>query len=129
LDLETGDDFWQTNLDMENPQWGSPIAAGQTGIYAYDGMIAFKLTKDDYVQLFDAQINRDRVLASTQEYRDQYGLDDTDLDADARKQALRGYQRDVARQGPLRCGTPAIADGLLYLRLRDCLVCYDLRAK
>jgi len=26
-------------------------------------------------------------------------------------------------------GHPAIAEGMLYLRLRDCVVCYDLRAK
>jgi hypothetical protein len=37
-------------------------------------------------------------------------------------------QSRIGRQGPLTCATPAIADGRMYIRLKNSLACYDLRA-
>jgi hypothetical protein len=41
-----------------------------------------------------------------------------------------GYQR-LGKFSPGICNfsSPAIADGLLYLRLDKCVACYDLRAE
>ncbi|MBV12342.1 PQQ-like beta-propeller repeat protein [Rubinisphaera sp.] len=128
VDLETGQQLWMGNLDMENPQWGSPIAAGDIGFYAYDGILGFSLNPDDFMPRFDAKIDKNHLLAPTSHFRELYQMDSNDLDAEARKKALTDYQQNVGRHGPLKCATPAFADGFLYLRLSDRLVCYDLRA-
>ncbi|MCG6154471.1 PQQ-binding-like beta-propeller repeat protein [Rubinisphaera margarita] len=128
VDLETGNQLWMANLDMESPQWGSPIAAGNAGFYAYDGILAFSLKTEDYEQIFDAQIDRTYRLVPTAELRARFQMDATDIDAETRKEGLKKYQQEIGKHGPLRCATPAFADGFLYLRLKDGLACYDLRA-
>ncbi|MCA8988770.1 MAG: PQQ-like beta-propeller repeat protein, partial [Planctomycetaceae bacterium] len=129
LDLETGSQLWMANLDMENPQWGSPIAAGNVGFYAYDGLLAFSLAPEEYRQLFIAQINQEHLLASEQYFRDKFRLDDDSLDTEARKTALKNYQQEVGKSGPLKCSSPAFDNGRIYLRLANHLICYDLRAQ
>ncbi len=128
VDLETGSQLWMANLDMENPQWGSPIAAGKVGFYAYDGILAFSLKTEEFEQIFDAQIDRSYRLVPTSELRARFQMDETGLDAETRKEGLKKYQQEIGKHGPLRCATPAFADGFLYLRLKDGLACYDLRA-
>ncbi len=129
VNLETGQQIWMTDMAMENPQYSSPIAAGDLGFYAYDGLIAFELGTDSFTPIFEGQIDQDNLLASSSSFREKYRLDEDGLDAEERKKLLRDYQQQVGRHGPLKCSSPAFADGFLYIRLRDSLACYDLRAK
>ncbi|MFT5495103.1 MAG: hypothetical protein ACI9TH_000494, partial [Kiritimatiellia bacterium] len=38
------------------------------------------------------------------------------------------YAKQVEQQGPVNCTNAAIADGKIYLRMKNHLACYDLRA-
>lgn len=127
VDLETGSQQWTGNLDMANPQWSSPIGAGDVGFYAYDGLVAFRLTPDAYEELFAARMNKEFLMANDDHYRAEYGLDNDELDAEERKKAYVAYEQNVGKQGPLKCSTPAFDNGFLYLRTADNLICYDLR--
>lgn len=127
VDLETGSQQWTGNLDMANPQWSSPIGAGDVGFYAYDGLVAFRLTPDAYEELFAARMNKEFLMANDEHYRAEYGLDNDELDAEERKKAYVAYEQNVGKQGPLKCSTPAFDNGFLYLRTADNLICYDLR--
>jgi len=127
VDLETGSQQWTGNLDMENPQWSSPIGAGDVGFYAYDGLMAFRLSPEAFEPLFEARMNKEFLLADDDLFQAAYGLDDDNLDAEDRKKAYVAYQQNVGKQGPLKCATPAFDAGFLYLRTADSLLCYDLR--
>ncbi|MCA8983621.1 MAG: PQQ-like beta-propeller repeat protein [Planctomycetaceae bacterium] len=129
VDLETGTALWMANLEMENPQYGSPVAGGNLGFYAYDGLVIFQLRADRYQPVIEGLIDSRNLLAPATRFREQFQLDDNSLDAEGRKAALRKYQQEVGRHGPLKCASPAFANGFLYLRLRDSLVCYDLRGE
>ena len=37
------------------------------------------------------------------------------------------WQEKAVKSGPLACSTPAFSDGRMVLRLRDAIICFDLR--
>jgi len=54
-------------------------------------------------------------------------MDELERTAEGQQQALKVWQENIGRHGPLDCASPAIADGMLYVRLKSKLACYDLR--
>jgi glycosyltransferase involved in cell wall biosynthesis len=72
-------------------------------------------------------IDGEGLLASEDHFRRELGLDELERQPDGLEQSQRLYQRRVGRHGPLPCAKPAIADGRLYVRLKNGLACYDLR--
>ncbi|MCA9054148.1 MAG: PQQ-like beta-propeller repeat protein, partial [Planctomycetaceae bacterium] len=127
VNLETGDADWTGELDLASPQYTSLIAADGKVFYAYDGLTAFQATPESFVPCLQARFNSEGLMASDATHRRLLDLDTIEQRPDGQEQALRVYDRAVSRHGPLKCATPAIADGRLYLRMNDALVCYDLR--
>jgi outer membrane protein assembly factor BamB len=128
VDLESGKAEWQTTLDLPSPQFTSLVAADGKVFYAYESLIAFAATPEEYVPLIDAKFNREGLMASEELFREKLGLDEIEKQSDGLEKSLRLMQRETGQQGPLKTTSPAIADGRLYVRTRNALTCYDLRA-
>ncbi len=127
VDLATGKSAWDTTLDVSRPQYTSLIAADGKVFYALDGLLMFAATPEKFVPLINAKFNQPGLMASEATHRELLGLDKLLSQAGGQEEASRRYQQRIGSQGPMACVTPAIADGRLYLRTKDHLVCYDLR--
>ena len=125
--LSDGDTLWQTNLKVSNPRYTSPIVVGDQLLYAWEGVIAMDAAGDRAETLYHARIDSDGQLIGTEQLRQRLELDQLERTQDGLAEAERLWQREAIRSGPLACATPAFADGLLVVRLRNGLVCYDLR--
>lgn len=128
VDLETGTAAWQATINLPSPQYTSLIAADGKVFYAYEGLIAFAATPQAYTPLIEARFNGDGLMATEAAFRAKLNLDAIEREADGLERSLRLMQKETGGRGPLRTSSPAIADGRLYARTRDALVCYDLRA-
>lgn len=126
IDLETGDEDWRTTLDLGRPQYTSLIAADGKVFYALEGLIGFEATDEAFRPIIDAKIDLHGLMADESTLRAVHGIDQ--LEKQDQAAAEKRYQTTIGRQGPLECATPAIADGRLYLRLKNAVACYDLRA-
>jgi len=116
-------------LDLANPQYTSPISADGKIIYAHDGLTYFKANPDKFDVLVSAKFDEAGLMASEATYRRLLKLDELELEEGGAKKSEKLYHQTVGRYGPLKCATPAIADGLVYIRLNDKIACYDFRAK
>jgi hypothetical protein len=54
-------------------------------------------------------------------------MDELERTGEGQQQALKVWQENIGRHGPLDCASPAFADGKLFVRLKSKLACYDLR--
>jgi outer membrane protein assembly factor BamB len=128
VNLETGKAEWQATLELPSPQYTSLVAADGKVFYAYESLIAFAATPEGYVPLIDAKFDREGLMADEQVFRTKLGLDEIEKQSDGLEKSLRLIQREIGQQGPLKTTSPAIADGRLYVRTKNALACYDLRA-
>jgi outer membrane protein assembly factor BamB len=126
VDLESGEDEWMTNLDLGRPQYTSLVAADSKVYYALEGLLCFGATEEDFQPHFNAKFDDEGVVATEAALRKLHGIDK--LEKEDQGQAEKLYQSKIGRQGPLACASPAIADGRIFIRMRNGIVCYDLRA-
>lgn len=127
--LATGAPQWTAELDLASPQYTSLIAADGKVFYAYDGLTVFRATPEGFEPLIQARFNAEGLMAGEAQLRRLLRLDEIEREPNGQEKALRIFDREIGRQGPLKCATPAIAEGRLYVRTNSALVCYDLRAK
>lgn len=126
VNLETGDAEWMTTLDLGQPQYTSLVAADSKVYYAVEGVLCVEATPEEFRPLFNAKVDDSGLLQTEDALRERHGINA--LAKENQGQAEKLYQSKIGRQGPLTCATPAIADGRMYVRLRNALACYDLRA-
>ncbi len=124
VNLETGRGEWMTTLDKGRPQYTSLVAADEKVFYALEGMLCFAATPEEFTPLIDAKVDSEGLMATEASFRKMLKLDELD-----EGQAERKYQSAIGRHGPVACASPAIANGRIYLRLRNAVTCYDLTAK
>ena len=128
VNLETGEAAWQTSLNLATPQYTSLVSADRKIFYAYEGLLAVAATPEKFIPLIDAKFNGDGLMASEATFRAKLNLAEIERQTDGLEKSLRLMQKETGRQGPLRTTSPAVADGRLYVRTKDALACYDLRA-
>ena len=127
LDLQSGEAAWTASLNLPSPQYTSLIATPSQVLYAYDGLLAFRATPAAYEPLYMAKFHKSGLMAEEPTLRQMLRLDEIEKQPDGLEKSLKLMQREVGSQGPLRCASPALTDGRLYLRMNDAIACYDLR--
>ena len=127
VDLQTGKASWQTTLDLASPQYVSLIAADAKVFYCCEGLLSFAATAAAYEPLVMAKIDNTGWMASEQTHRDTLGLDEMEKQPGGLAKAQKIFQQKIGKHGPLPCASPAIADGLMFIRLKNGLACYDFR--
>jgi outer membrane protein assembly factor BamB len=128
IDLETGSADWSDYLDVANPQFSSPIAADCKVLYAYESLVCVRATPEGFTPLFDARFGEDGLMAGEETFRRLLKLDDLAVEPNGAEEAEKRLVRHLGRNAPLPCASPAIADGRIYLRMKNGVACYDLRA-
>lgn len=129
VSLVDGEVTWMTQLDMNRPRYTSLVAADDKVIYGFEGLLCFAANGGGYKQLMNAKIDQDGLLAEEAAFRKMLNIDELEKTAEGQKEAEQIWRKKIGNGGPLPCATPAIADGRIYFRLKDGLVCYDLRTK
>lgn len=124
VNLETGEAEWTDYLDLHHPQYTSLAAADGQIFYAYEALYSFRATPEEFAPLYQARFGKTGLMAAEETF-----LATAQADAES-PLSLEERERLLGEQlgnPPLGCASPAIADGRIYLRLRDALACYDLR--
>ncbi len=129
IHLETGDPAWTGMLDLASPQYTSLIATDDLVFYAYDGLTAFRSTPENFDPVIQAKFNAAGLMASEATFRKILKLEEIEKSPDGQEKAIRLLQREIGRNGPLKCSTPAISGGRLYIRTPSNIMCYDLRTR
>ena len=93
---ETGLD---DDLKVKDPRYTSLVAADNQILYAFDSLLAVAAAPEKFQQLYHGRFDKDGLLGEDIESKD---------------------------AGPHTCTSPAIADGRLYLRVKQGIACYDL---
>lgn len=127
VSLADGTAAWSDNLDLASPQYTSLIAADEKVFYAYDGLTGFKATPDGYEMFLQAKFNAEGLMAPEAHFRQVLKLDEIEKEPNGLEQSMRLMEQKVNKFGPLKCATPAVADGRLYMRMPGGISCYDLR--
>jgi outer membrane protein assembly factor BamB len=128
VNMADGDEEWMTELDIGNPRYTSLVAADDKVIYAFDGMLCFAADAEDYHPLMNAKIDAAGLLAEETAFRRKLKMDELEKTAEGQKEAERVWRDAFNNAGPLACSSPVIAGGRIYVRLKNGLACYDLRA-
>ncbi|MFV0443825.1 MAG: PQQ-binding-like beta-propeller repeat protein [Planctomycetaceae bacterium] len=125
--LTDGKAAWTGELDLASPQYTSLVAADNKVFFAYDGLTVFRATPDAFEPLFQAKFNASQLMATEPQLRAMLKIEEIEQQPNGQVLAMRTWQREVNQHGPLKCGTPAMANGRMYLRTNKAVVCYDLR--
>ena len=125
VDLKTGKAAWRGTLDIARPRYSSLIAADGKVFFAFEGLIAVKAQANEFKMLMNAKVNRQGLLADEEAFRRKLGIDELEKTPEGQKEAQRLLRREFGG-GPLPCATPAIANGKMFLRIGNGVVCYDL---
>lgn len=128
VSLETGRPHWSTLLDLNRPRYTSLIAADGKILYGFDGILCFRDSAEKFDVLAKGMIDTEGLLAAESSFRDKLGIDELEKTAEGQREAEALWRKTFSR-GPLACTTPAMADGRLYVRLKEGLACYDLRQR
>lgn len=128
VDLASGKARWQTRLDLNRPRYTSLVSADNKILYAFDGVLCFRASAQRFEPLMQAKIDGSGLLAEEAEFRRRLNIDKLEQSAEGQREAEKLWRKHIDRNGPLACSTPALAAGRLYIRLRDGVACYDLRA-
>ena len=128
IDLSDGREQWMTMLDMNRPRYSSLISADNQVFYGFDGVLAFKASKKEFTPTMRAKIDRDGLLADEEVFREKLGINKLERTAEGQIEAEKLWNRQFSN-GPLVCTTPAIADGVLFIRLKHGIACYDLSSR
>jgi outer membrane protein assembly factor BamB len=125
--LSDGDTLWQTTMKISNPRYTSLIAAGDQLFFGWEGLLSFKADGDKFEQLYEAKVDSEGVLIGTSDLRSKLQLDQIAAETDGLAKSEKLWQQNAVKSGPLACSTPALSDGRMVIRLRDAVVCFDLR--
>lgn len=124
VSLKSGEAEWTASLDLHNPQYTSLVAADGKVFYCYESLICWEASPAEFRLLYDARFAKSRAVATIDHFKKQLSAAGTaSTTADELEQRLAEHLGNP----PLGCASPAIADGRIYLRLQDCVACYDLR--
>lgn len=129
VELDSGDAKWQAQLDLNRPRYTSLIAADGKVFYGFDGLLCFEAGTRRFRPLMQGVVNREGLLADEEAFRKMLKIDELERTAEGQREAEVLWRKEIGRNGPLPCSTPAIANGRLFVRLQGALACYDLRAK
>ncbi|QDT11711.1 PQQ-binding-like beta-propeller repeat protein [Planctomycetes bacterium K23_9] len=127
INLNDGKAVWQTTLRISTPKYTSLIGAGEQLFFGWEGILAIDANGDKFSQLYDAEIDSRGRLIRGEDLRKLLELDKVASEEDGLSKSEALWQREAVKSGPLGCCTPAFSNGHLVVRLRDSLVCYDLR--
>lgn len=128
VDLQTGEAAWTAELDLDNPQYTSLLAANGKIFYAYRDLICFKAEPAEWRVLYQGRIDRSGRLATADAFRRLLNVDKPNQTTQEQEKAERTLRDQTVGQGPLECASPAICNGRIYLRLGRGVACFDLRA-
>ena len=127
VDLLTGKSVWQSTMRISNPRYTSLVAAGDQVFYGWEGLLCFDAEADRYEPFYDAEVDSEGRLIEGEDLRAKLKLQQLTADGDGLARAEEIWQANAIRSGPLGCSTPAISEGRIVIRLRNAVVCYDLR--
>ena len=127
VNLADGKSVWQTTLQISTPKYTSLIGAGDQIFYGWEGILSFDANSESFTQNYDAEVDSQGRLISSEDLRRVLKLDEIAREEDGLKASEQMWQREAVKSGPLGCCTPAFSDGRMVIRLRDALVCFDLR--
>ncbi len=127
VSLADGSTVWQTTMKISNPRYTSLIAAGDQVFYGWEGLLSFDAEGSEYHQLYNAEIDAESMLIGSDDLRKKLRLDQLQSDSDGLAKSEKIWQDNAVKSGPLGCATPALSEGRIVIRLRNGLVCYDLR--
>jgi len=127
VSLETGKAEWMAMLDLAKPRYASLAAADGKVFYAWEGLLCFAATSKSFQPLLNAKFNEACLMAEEKAFRRILKIDEIESSPDGLAKAERVWQNAVGKHGPLRCASPAIADGRIFLRMKNSVACYDLR--
>ncbi|QDT14866.1 PQQ-binding-like beta-propeller repeat protein [Alienimonas californiensis] len=124
VSLEDGSGLWTARLDLAKPRYTSPAAVvtgdGGVGLYTFGRLLAFDLTAEEFRPRYDLSVGPEGLAKTEDQWREELNVSPGDPEGVAK------YDRVITRAGLLDCASPAVAEGRVYLRLRNHLVCYDL---
>ena len=103
------------------------IAAGDQLFYSWEGLLAFQADGDDFKMVYDAEIDSKGRLIRGDDLRRLLKLDEVKAGDGGLAESEKIWQKEAIKSGPLGCSTPAFSDGRMVLRLRDAVICFDLR--
>jgi len=127
VSLASGKAEWSTLLDFDRPRYTSLIAADGKGYYAFEGVLGFAATPEEYTELFNGKIDNTGLLAAETTFRKRLKMDELERTAEGQKQAERIWRDTFRQAGVLPCATPGLVDGRIYIRLKNGVACYDLK--
>ena len=127
INLADGKSTWQTTLKISTPKYTSLIGAGDQVIFGWEGILVFNADSDRFEQLYDAEIDSRGHLIASDDLRELLKLDELAQGEGGLAASEKLWQKEAVKSGPLACSTPAFSQGHLVVRLRDSLVCFDLR--
>jgi outer membrane protein assembly factor BamB len=127
LDLETGEPGWTLPIDATDSRYTSPLAAAGKIFFAAEGLLCLAADGRQLQSVFDGCILADQRLVSKAEARDRLGIEALEQQSDSAHRIQELWQKEVIGPGPLRCVTPALVAGKLFLRTNARVVCYDLK--
>ena len=122
-----GETIWQTTLKISTPKYTSLIGAGDQLFYGWEGLLAINANADEFTQVYDAEIDSSGRLIRSEDLRKLLKLDEIAAGEDGLSKSEKIWQEKAVKSGPLACSTPAFSDGRMVLRLRDAIICFDLR--
>ncbi|MFT7513707.1 MAG: outer membrane protein assembly factor BamB [Candidatus Omnitrophota bacterium] len=123
ISLASGERVWNEMLRLAKPRYTSLAIADGKIYYPWEGLLCLRAGNDSYAPLFEGKFNTDGLLATREHHWAALKLNERE-EAKARAE----YAKQVEQQGPVNCTNAAIADGKIYLRMKNHLACYDLRA-
>lgn len=126
VNLETGEAAWVDYLNLRDPQYTSLAAADGKVFYAYESLICFEATAFEFRPLFDGRFEKTGLMATEEMFRSRIAAEQ---DSDVSQEDIEKQLHERLGNPPLGCASPAIADGRIYLRLRNTVACYDLRER
>ena len=127
VNLQDGKSIWQTTLSISTPKYTSLIGAGNQMFFSWEGLMAFQADGDDFKQVYDAEIDSKGRLIRGKDLRRLLKLDELASQDGGLAKSEKLWQNEAIKSGPLGCSTPAFSDGRIVLRLRNAVICYDLR--
>ena len=129
LGLDDGRERWRLPIAAPDPRYTSPVVADGKVFFAAEGLLCARAVADVKEPLFDGCMRANGGLMDRAAARKDLGIDELERSADGRTQAEQVWQKEVVKSGPLKCVTPALCDGKLYVRTGSRIVCYDMASQ
>lgn len=126
VDAANGEIRWSEPLQATDPRYTSPVLADGKVFFAAEGVLCLRAAGDRPEVVFDGCMLGDGRLVSRAAARSRLNMAMLEETAEGRQRAEQAWHKEVVGAGPMRCVTPALSDGRLYLRTSNRLVCHDI---